>query len=202
VGLSRLENIRNCNIEVKIKQGNEMLDATIEMVDGVMVVSPKEVKFEPKEGDVLSSFFNGKYQGTFVFEEASECGEAIFHFALDSDGRFIKGNGCNYFGYIYDARPATEEEKKLLFDKLKEKSWEWDVENKELVKLKWKPKVGDTYFRTDFNRCMFICYEGIYRYDTNRYIKDYVEKGWCFKTKEECQEFCNRLNDAINQVKP
>ena len=28
-------------MEVKIKQGSEMLDATIEMVDGVMVVSPK-----------------------------------------------------------------------------------------------------------------------------------------------------------------
>ena len=31
-------------MEVKIKQGSEMLDATIEMVDGVMVVSPKEVR--------------------------------------------------------------------------------------------------------------------------------------------------------------
>ena len=29
-------------MEVKIKQGSEMLDATIEMVDGVMVVSPKK----------------------------------------------------------------------------------------------------------------------------------------------------------------
>lgn len=29
-------------MEVKIKNGNEMLDATIEMIDGVMVVSPKE----------------------------------------------------------------------------------------------------------------------------------------------------------------
>ena len=34
-------------IEVKIRQGSEMLDATIEMVDGVMVVSPKVEKFEP-----------------------------------------------------------------------------------------------------------------------------------------------------------
>lgn len=34
-------------MEVKIKQGKEMIDATIDMVDGVMVVSPKEVKFEP-----------------------------------------------------------------------------------------------------------------------------------------------------------
>ena len=33
-------------MEVRIKQGNEMLDATIEMVDGVMVVSPKEEKLK------------------------------------------------------------------------------------------------------------------------------------------------------------
>ena len=32
-----------------------MLDATIEMVDGVMVVSPKEVKFKPNDGDVVFS---------------------------------------------------------------------------------------------------------------------------------------------------
>ena len=35
-------------MEIKIKQGSEMLDATIEMVDGVMVVSPKEEKFKPR----------------------------------------------------------------------------------------------------------------------------------------------------------
>ena len=37
-------------MEVKIKQGEEMLDATIEMVDGVMVVSPKEVKWKSNYG--------------------------------------------------------------------------------------------------------------------------------------------------------
>ena len=137
-------------MEVKIKNGEEMIDATIEMVDGVMVVSPKVVKFEPKDGDVLSSDFNGKCQGTFVFEEAGECGEAIFHFALDADGRFFKGNGCNYFGYIYDARPATEEEKKKLFDKLEEEGFAWDAEKKEVVKIKWKPVLGEVYFRIEF----------------------------------------------------
>lgn len=189
-------------MEVKIKQGEEMIDATIEMVDGVMVVSPKEVKFEPKDGDILSCFFKDEYQGTFVFKEASECGEAIFHFALYADGKFITGNGCNYFGYVYNLRPATEEEKKLLFDKLAEEGYEFDFEKKELVKIKLKPKVGDTYFRPDFNKCRFLCYEGKARYDTMIYIKEHIDKGWCFKTKEECQEFCNRLNDTISQVKP
>ena len=188
-------------MEVRIKDNNGFVDADWTIEDGVMIVSPKVEKFEPKDGDVLSCFFKDEYQGAFIFEEESECGEAIFHVALDADGKFIKGNGCSYFGYIYDARPATEKEKQKLFDKLKEEGWEWKADTKELVKLKWKPKVGDTYFRPDFNRCMFMCYEGKCRYDTMRYIKDCVEKGWCFKTKEECQELCNRLNDAINSVK-
>ena len=112
-------------MEVKIKQGSEMLDTTIEMGDGVKVVSPKD-------GDVLSCFFKDEYQGTFIFEEESECGEAIFHVALDADGKFIKGNGCYYFAYVYNARTATEEEKKKLFDKLAEEGYELDFEKKKL----------------------------------------------------------------------
>lgn len=199
--LSGLENLKNCNmIEVKIKQGNEMLDATIEMVDGVMVVSPKEVKFEPKDGDALSCFFNGEYQGTFIFEEESECGEAIFHFALDADGKFIKGNGCNYFAYVYNARLATEEEKKKLFDKLKEEGYEWDAEKKEVVKIKWKPVLCKVYYRPQFYQGYFEICKDVWNDSTSDEI--FYNKGWCFKTKEESQKFCDKLNQAIEGVKP
>ena len=187
-------------MEVRIKQGEEMIDATIDMVDGVMVVSPKEVKFVPKDGDVLSCFFKDQYQGTFMFEEASECGEAIFYFALDADGKFITGNGCNYFGYIYNIRPATEEEKKLLFDKLAEEGYSWDAERKEIIKLKWKPKDGEKYFLPHCDVSGF--YVRSFEWEGTRVEDKYYEKGWCFKAEQECQEFCNRLNEAINSVKP
>ena len=95
-------------MEVKIKQGTEMLDATIEMIDGVMVVSPKEVKFKPKYGD-------------------------------------------DYYTPIFD----------------------------------------NTYF------VPFHCSWTESALGNARY-----EKGLCFKTREECEEFCNRLNDVINSVKP
>ena len=31
---------------------------------------------------------------------------------------------------------------------------------------------------------------------------DIYNKGWCFKTKEECEAYCERLNKAIMEVKP
>jgi hypothetical protein len=54
-------------MEVKIKQGNEMLDATIEMVEGVMVVSPKEVKFKPKDGDVV--YVKTSHENIIIYKE-------------------------------------------------------------------------------------------------------------------------------------
>jgi hypothetical protein len=184
-------------MKVKIKQGNEMLDATIEMVEGVMVVSPKEMKFEPKDGDI-------------VYVKAS-CDNIIIYKENVSDiGRYV-----NLSDYIYlytgdntvcskdsvkEIRYATEEEKKLLFDKLKEEGYEFDFEKKELVKLKWKPKEGEDFwfplyytFPSEFKPITSLLNAGR--------DKEILDKGWCFNTKEECQEFCNRLNDAINSVK-
>lgn len=93
-------------MEVKIKNQNELIDATIEMVDGIMVVSPKEVKWKPKDGEV-------------------------FHFPVFSD---VLGG-----------------------------------------------------FDTD------------YQEKDNTRIPS-VERGWCFKTEQECQAFCDRLNKAIENI--
>lgn len=187
-------------MEVRIKEGNGYVDAEWTIEHGVMVVSPKEVKFEPKDGDILSCFFRDEYQGTFVFEEASECGEAIFHFALDADGKFLTGNGCAYFGYVYNSRPATEEKKKKLFDKLAEEGYSWDAERKELVKLKWKPRDSEKYFlpRCDVSGFHVRSFE----WEDTRVEEQYYKKGWIYKTEQECQEFCDKLNQAISQVKP
>lgn len=188
-------------MEVKIKNGEEMIDATIEMVDGVMVVSPKVEKFEPKDGDVVT-YFNDDKPTVYIYKSGHKYNTFFYAAYSSSLESCIIGKGEHLSMNRSDIRPATEEEKKFLFDKLKEVGFEWDAEKKEVVKIKWSPKVGDTYFRPEFNRCRFMCYEWECRYDTMRYIKDYVEKGWCFKTKEECQDFCDKLNQAINQVKP
>lgn len=96
-------------MEVKIKNQNELIDATIEMVDGIMVVSPKEVK--------------------------------------------------------------------------------------------WKPKlIGENYYTTSFNEAEFVPY--LYGWNEDETDFKLYEMGWVFKTEQECQEFCKRLNQAIENIKP
>lgn len=194
-------------MEVKIKQGNEMINATIEMIDGVMVVSPKEEKFEPKEGDVfcVDSF----YPMVGIVKEVYSYGKPDkdrLYFSVGywkQSGNMKLGTFCacnrntepNY-------RPATEEEKQKLFDKLKEEGYEWKADTKELVKLKWKPKYKEPYFAPFFSNVDFLFSTCSHIYTEHFTDELTFKKTSVFKTEQECQEFCDRLNDVINSIKP
>ena len=186
-------------MEVKIKNGEEMIDATIEMVDGVMVVSPKVEKYMYKEGDVI--IVRSLYNHIFIYKEFKN--RRLYSFAdLIDDLLDIDKTPVCLEDDIKEIRPATEEEKQKLFDKLKEEGYEWDAKKKEIIKVKWKPKAGETYWVVQFQDeavFKFDIFSGIYTPFFNCGLD--LDKIPCFKTEEECQDFCNRLNDAINQVK-
>ena len=186
-------------MEVKIKDNNSYVDADWTIEDGVMVVSPKVEKFEPKDGDVVTvtNETGGNY--TCFFKDCVN-GDVYSYGGLNNLYNMLFEIGlvcCSK--KLKTIHPATEEEKKLLFNKLKEEGYEWDAEKKKVVKIKWKPVLGEVYFRIEFVDHEFRYADWNWKNSTYE-IKAY-EGGWCFKTKEKCQEFCNRLNDAINQVK-
>ena len=175
-----------------------MIDATIEMVDGVMVVSPKEVKFEPKDGDVI--VVQASFNYIAIYKKVDTGIGRYACFCTASRKLYTEENNilCTEYSVV-KIRPATEEEKKLLFDKLAEEGLEWDAERKELVKLKWKPEEGFEFWHPLFGGNSFVPFGSIFNRGRD---KIFLDKGWCFKNQQECQEFCNRLNEAINQVKP
>ena len=128
-----------------------MLDATIEIIDGVMVVLPKVETFEPKNGDVVTvttetggnytCFFKGCVNGdVYSYGGLNNLYNMLFKIGLVCCNKELKT--------IY---PATEEEKKKLFDKLAEKGYEFDFEKKDLIKLKWKPKMNELYYLPRFD---------------------------------------------------
>ena len=180
-------------MEVRIKEGNGYVDADWTIEGDVMIVSPKEVKFVPKDGDVVNA------DGCIcIFKK--ERGSIISSF----EAYIILNNqqlriGINVFYAKF--RPATEEEKKKLFDKLAEEGYSWDAERKELVKLKWKPKEGDLYYAPFLFATIFQPISKFFTSDSGTCLEQ-KNVGWCFKTPEECERFCKKLNEVINQAKP
>lgn len=184
-------------MEVRIKDNNGYVDADWTIEDGIMVVSPKVEKFEPKDGDVV--FVKGALEHILIYKE--EKSENIVGYAdlVDSILSNVSSHAvCK--ANVVDLRPATEEEKKKLFDKLKEEGLAWDAEKRELVKLKWKPVIGEVYFRIGFVDHEFRYADWNWKNSIYE-IKSY-ERGWCFKTKEECQKLCDKLNQTIEGIKP
>lgn len=157
-------------------------------VDEILIVKPK---FEPKDGDVVWA-----ENGLSIFKRWGDSTLFYSYFTVfDSDyisdrcfGKFIRK-------YI---RPATEEEKKKLFDRLAEEGLDWDPEKKELVKLKWKPICGQTAFLPDFKRGIFRTLAVVWLSGESDSM---LQKGMVFNTQEECQVFCDKLNQAISLVR-
>lgn len=155
------------------------------------------VPFEPKDGDIV--YVKASCDHIIIYKEDKTC---INRYVNLHDYKYLYTDEsivCDKDA-VTEIRPATEEEKKKLFDKLAEEGWEWDAEKREIIKLKWRPNLKDTYwyplsYTSHFNPFYFKWFDS--DFDRARF-----ESGWCFRTEEECQAFCDKLNQAIEGVKP
>ena len=194
-------------MEIKIKDKDNLIDATIEVVDGVMIVSPKEEKVDItkfKDGDIITCGHHdcGGFQWTAILQGEIECiSDNMFigdYCSLDCEGEFLVHNsGSDSATWV---RYATEEEKKKLFDKLKEEGYEFDFEKKELVKSRWKPEINQQYWSPSAYAARFDPWN--FAWSNSSIGKCRYDIGWVFRTKEECQVFCDKFNLAIEGVKP
>ena len=134
---------------------------------------------DAKAGDVLAVSPIKGYSSPFVAiykEYEQDCFAA--YCIVSHDGKFYEG-GNRYS--IDCVRPATKEESDLLFQKIKEAGYEWNLETKELIVVQKK-------YRYDFGWCMECPY--------SMYIADAFEEPteiYCTKKKIEI-----RRGDKVN----
>lgn len=187
-------------MELKIEIDGKIMEAAIKVVDDTMVVSPKIEKYEPTDGEIVTvTTKTGMSYTCFFNRYVNGC---IYSYG-GLNHPFNKFFDCDFVccsKQLKTIYPATEEEKKKLFDKLKEEGYEWKAETKELVKLKWKPMTGQWYYTPAICNAQFKVVKCEWNNDAVDVL--YFGKGWAFRTKEECQEFCNRLNQAIEGIIP
>lgn len=157
------------------------------------VVFEKEQKF--KDGDILAFAKRIDYPCPFIYKNTDENGFHKYYIGLDSlssiflpkckDARW--GNGT--------LRYATNEEKQLLFDKMKEQGLKWNAEEKRVEKIRWRAKSGKYYFSFSGTTFNLDCYtECFARDDTNLY-----NCGNYFRTKEQAEEAAKRVKETLRK---
>ncbi len=101
----------------KIPDGVDSIE--VSQHDGKIVLEFVPVK--RKNGDILT-VQDGSDKWVMIFKQQAKNSTTVyFHAMLEYDGKLT----LNYHTGNDDFRPATEEEKQLLFDKLKENGKRW-----------------------------------------------------------------------------
>jgi hypothetical protein len=118
---------------------------------------------DAKPGDVLS-WDHERY--TIIFKELKDS-KIIAHCSYNDHAKYFSTNSCAY-DTIFDSNlrftPASERAKKVLFEKIKEAGYEWDVKTKELKKIeKRKFKLGQRIKSDTREYTVYEICDGYYR---------------------------------------
>ena len=159
------------------------------IVNGNEVVVEKEGKSEDfKRGDILVSLSN---EIILVDDYDFKEGHLYSFVHVDRSGQLSKEP---YFqrNEWHDWRLATEEEKQLLFDKMKEQGLRWNAEEKRVENIRWRAKKGKEYYYVGNQGSVMIDIEGDYCIDEKRH-----KSGNYFRTKEQAEEAAKRMEEVL-----
>ena len=180
------------NIKIK-NQNGEWVEAAYTLNGDNLLVEPKV--FIPQNGDAV--VFDEDRTQIMICKSYIKDNFIAAHILFD-----INGEDCflEYIDKVCFTRRATEDEKKILFDKMEEEGYEWDAEKKEVRKKRWKPNLNERFY---YPRC-WGC-EILFSPNSTTWYECFIDErifnaGWCLKTVEECQDMCNKINKEIRKL--
>ena len=159
---------------------------------GDMCAIPDGCKATIKDGIVI---FEKDFEDGNVLHSVHDDLMLIYKEGFSSESfssYFNTAHNYNSEWNIHSFRHATEEEKQLLFKKMKEQGLKWNVEEKKVENIRWRAKKGEEYhfMNTDFTTVNTT--ELGDDVDTNRY--DALNY---FHTEEQTSEAAKRVKETL-----
>ena len=170
------------------------------------IVKDGSVVFEKvqdfKDGDVLTSVFDNKVVFIFKEDELKQKDNKNGYYVCLTDDYVIDvftKDSLSFCGYKEDARLATDEEKQLLFDKMKKEGLKWNAEEKRVEKIRWRAKEGEEYSYVNSNMEVSSCR----RPKAGEYKCDYEGNSFhsynYFRTQEQTEEAAKRVKETLKK---
>lgn len=184
-------------IKVKVPEGITEFSVNINGETATVVYETrteetgKKEERQPQDGEIIFAETSAGCQH-FIFPYC-HMEQVVLH---DIKGKFELGLDGPI--YIYKSfRPATEEEKKMLNDALKEKGLRWNEEEKKVEKMpRWRANCGKKFFFIDENTDVQTATEGHSICDDNLYIVSNY-----FKTEEAAERVAEQVREIFRKSK-
>ena len=160
------------------------------IINGNEIIIEKDEN-EFKDGDVLVS--NNKYERfPLIFKGNDNKGFHKFYACLGYYGNLIickeDAERCGNSGLSL----ATEEEKQLLFDKMKEQGLRWNAEEKRVEKIRWRAEKGEDYHFLSIGLT-----EGSATETNVSFDKELWDSFNYFRTEEQVEEAARRVKETL-----
>jgi hypothetical protein len=159
--------------------------------DGCVVIEKGQ---EFKDGDILVSVENGERYNAFIYKSTDKRGFHSYYVGLDVCGQLSISDSPSDRWCSSSLSYATEEEKQLLFDKMKEQGLRWNAEEKRVEHIRWRAKKGERYYSINlvmqsirFVERGDICDNGLW----NALVY--------FRTEEQAKEAVKRVKETLRQ---
>ena len=165
-----------CGDKITIPEGCKAI-----VKDNEIVFKKDENEF--KDGDILHSVFDNTM---VIFKSTQD--KDFFYTRYNTECLEDEDWRINYF------RLATEEEKQLLFDKMKEQGLRWNAEEKKVEKTRWRAEKGYIYHR-------LTCYlrSTHERDDYQTWEQKCHDSYNYFHTEEQTNEAARRVKETLRK---
>lgn len=173
------------------------------IVKGKSVMFEKEEKEEVqefKDGDVLVTVVNGERHNAFIYKGSDVLGFHLYYAGINADGNLLINDFSNEYRWCNQILShATEEEKQLLLDKMKEQGLQWNAEEKRVEKIRWRAKYGEEYWYVT-SSCSVA---GDFMREENSLTGSGAIEDWSgynhFRKKAQAAEAARRVKEALKK---
>lgn len=196
-------------MEITLKAGDSLQipEGCKAVINDNVVVFEEEKKEEAKtqefkDGDVLTSLFDNKV--VFIFREDeskqkdNKNGYYVCHIYVSYSAGYAidvpTKDSLSFCGHKDDVRLATNEEKQLLFDKMKEQGLRWNAEEKRVEKIRWRAKKGENYYFFDAKLLVRSIDEAYSTFDNE--VWDAFNH---FRKEEQAKEAAMRVKEVLRK---
>lgn len=185
---------------MQLPRGAKVSSTDIKYEDGKIVLTAQLEEWKPEDGEICYVRDISGYESIFI-KRGDYYNTASYYVSFDNNTTLYVNSGFVVDNKEIDVlRPATEEERKKLFDAMAKEGKRWNAEKKVMEDVRWRAKAEGYYYRIDglIGGTPDVSVRQDFR--SPRSNTDY-EIGNYFKTKQAAVIACNQVADVIKNSK-